>query len=283
MAVFYNQATLRYTGGSINSNIISGEVLEPVTVSKTAVSASYAPGGTVTYVVSVANSGPVPVTGVTVSDDLGGYEACGCTVYPLEYVEGSLLYYVDGLRQPTPAVTAGPPLTVRGLTVPAGDSVMLIYEARVTCYAPLGDCAAIENTVTVTGTGGCFTGPLTACARVPMEMGPALSIAKSVCPQVVTGCGEVTYTFVIQNAGGCTGGDMGLAVTDTFDPVLRELVVTLDGETLPVSAYTYDVRTGAFATAPGTLRVPAATFGQDRDGCWAVNPGVTVLTVTGVM
>lgn len=282
MAVFYNQATLRYTGGSINSNIISGEVLEPVTVSKTAVSDSYAPGGAVTYVVSVANSGPVPVTGVTVTDDLGGYKAkCG-QVYPLQYVEGSLLYYVDGLRQPCPAVTAGPPLTVTGLTVPAGDSVMLIYEARVTCYAPLGECATIENTVTVTGTGGCFAGPITASATVPMEMGPMLSIAKSVSPQVVTGCGEITYTFVIQNAGGSAAG-LNVVVTDTFDPVLRELVVTLDGNTLPASAYTYDVRTGAFATAPGAICVPAATFSRDCDGCWAVNPGVTVLTVTGVM
>ena len=41
MATFTNQATLSYNGGSTNSNIITGEIIEVLTVSKTAVVVTY--------------------------------------------------------------------------------------------------------------------------------------------------------------------------------------------------------------------------------------------------
>ena len=41
MATFTNQATLSYNGGSTNSNIITGEIIEVLTVSKTAVVDTY--------------------------------------------------------------------------------------------------------------------------------------------------------------------------------------------------------------------------------------------------
>ena len=44
MAIFTNQATLVYNGGSANSNIAVGEILEVLSADKTAVSGSYAPG-----------------------------------------------------------------------------------------------------------------------------------------------------------------------------------------------------------------------------------------------
>ena len=37
MATFTNQATLSYNGGSTNSNIITGEIVDVLTASKTAV------------------------------------------------------------------------------------------------------------------------------------------------------------------------------------------------------------------------------------------------------
>ena len=37
MANFYNQATLAYNGKTVNSNITIGEIVEKITVTKTAV------------------------------------------------------------------------------------------------------------------------------------------------------------------------------------------------------------------------------------------------------
>lgn len=250
-----------------------------LSASKTPVSASYTPGENVTYAISLVNDSDTAVTGLTVTDDLGGYENEGATVYPLAYVDGSVLYLVNGAVQPAPAVTAGPPLTFSGLEIPANGNITLIYEASVTEYAPLGDGAEITNTASVEG--GCE--PLEASAAIPMAGAVELTISKSVSPEVVEGCGELSYTFVIQNSGSeAAEADAEVVVSDLFDPALSGLAVTLDGAALTETTdYTYDEATGQFATVSGRVTVPGATFTQNEDGTWTTNPGVAVLTVTG--
>ncbi len=281
IAIFTNQATLSYSGGVTNSNVVTGEIVDTLSATKTAVSQSYTPGENVTYVVSIVNDGDAAVTGLTVTDDLGGYELEGETVYPLEYVDGSVLYLADGAVQADPVVTAGPPLVISGLEVPAQGSITLIYEARVTEYAPLGPDAEITNTAAVEG--GCA--PLTASATLPMAGEAELTISKAVSPEVVEGCGELTYTFVIQNTGSeaAAAEDM-VVVTDTFDPALHDIVVELDGAAMAVTTdYNYDDATGEFATVAGRITVPGATFTQNADGTWTTTPGVATLTVSGTL
>ena len=68
MATFTNQATLSYQGGQTSSNITTGQLLESLAVTKTAVNGTYVPGGTVTYAVSLRNTGttdPVSYTHLT--------------------------------------------------------------------------------------------------------------------------------------------------------------------------------------------------------------------------
>lgn len=281
IATFTNQATLSYSGGVTNSNVVTGEITDSMSATKTPISASYTPGETVTYVISIVNDGDTAVTGLTVTDDFGGYDFEGETVYPLEYVEGSLLYLVDGEIQPTPDGTAGPPGVVTGIEVPADGNATLIYEARVTRFAPLGADAQITNTAVIEG--GCA--PLSVTATLPMAGEAQLTISKSVSPEVVPACGALTYTFVIQNAGSeAADAEDLVAVTDTFNPTLTGLTAELDGVALTATTdYTYDEDTGLFATVPGRIVVPGATFTQNADGSWAVTPGVTVLTVTGTL
>ena len=73
MATFTNQATLSYHGGQTSSNITTGQLLESLAVTKTAVNGTYVPGGTVTYAVSLRNTGTTDLVGVTLTDDLGAY------------------------------------------------------------------------------------------------------------------------------------------------------------------------------------------------------------------
>lgn len=82
--------------------------------------------------------------------DLGAYAFGTQSLTPLRYEEGSALLYVNGTVQTAPAVTAGPPLSVTGLTVPAGGSVLLLYRAEVTEFAPADAEGTVVNTVTVT-------------------------------------------------------------------------------------------------------------------------------------
>ena len=107
MAIFSNQATLTYNGSSTNSNIAYGEILDVLVATKTAIEGSYTPGQIVTYAVTLRNTGTAPLAGLTVTDDLGGYDFNGTTVYPLTYVAGSATLFVNGVLQAAPAVTAG--------------------------------------------------------------------------------------------------------------------------------------------------------------------------------
>lgn len=153
MATFTNQATLTYNGGTASSNITTGELLEVLTATKTAVVPTYRSGRPITYLITLVNAGTADLTGLAVADDLGGYTFNGATVYPLAYTAGSVRYYRNGVLQAAPAVTAGPPLTITGITVPAGGSTVIAYEAEPTAFAPLGAEDSVVNTVTVTGAG----------------------------------------------------------------------------------------------------------------------------------
>ena len=282
MAIFTNQATLSYNNTVTTSNITTGELLEVLSVTKTALSGTYTPQDTVVYVVNLANTGTAAFTGLTVTDDLGAYDYDGGTLVPLDYVEGTLRYFLN-VVQATPTVTAGPPLTVTGITVPAGGNALLVYEARLNQYAPLDIEATVTNTVTVTGGG--LSAPLSDTATVAAAAAPYLTISKSLSPLTVSENGQLTYTFVIQNTGNTPAllSD-NAAITDTFDPILSDLTVTFNGEawTEP-DDYTYNEATGLFATVPGRITVPAATFTQNENGAWVILPGTATLTVTGTV
>ena len=278
MAIFTNQATLTYTGGSANSNIAVGEILEVLSADKTAVSGTYQVGELVTYVITIRNTGSAAFTSLTVTDDLGG----GVNV-PLTYQDGTVLYFVNGVPQAAPAVTPGAPLVFSGITVPAGGDAVIVYQAQVNAFAPPLSGSTITNTVTITGGG--LTAPVTATETVTVVVGPAISITKTITPAQVADNGRVTYTFLIQNSGNeALVATDDAVITDTFDPILTDLVVTLNGAPLALgTGYTYDETTGQFATVPGVITVPAATFTQDPTGAYTAAPGLTTLIVTGTI
>ena len=279
MAIFTNQATLVYTGGSATSNIAVGEILEVLSADKTAVSGTYQIGELVTYVITVRNTGTGAFTGLTVTDDLGGG-----TGVPLTYEDGTALYFVNGVPQAAPAVTAGPPLVFTGISVPVGGNAVLVYQARANDFADPQPGGTITNTVTITGGG--LTAPVSATETVTVETGPDLAITKTITPAQVADNGQVTYTFLIQNSGNeALVATDNAAVSDLFDPILTNITVMLNGAPLAEgTGYTYDETTGQFATVPGVITVPAAAFTQDpATGAYTRTPGLATLTVTGII
>lgn len=279
MAVFYNRATLVYNGRSLNSNQVTGEVTSPVTMTKTAISESYSLGDTVAYAISIANSGSTALTGITLTDNLGVYTLGDTAVVPLTYRDGSVLFYIDGVLQPAPTVSSGTELFISGINIPAGSSAIIIYEAVANSYAPLSPSSEITNTASISG--GC--GDISDSATVLVREAADLSIAKAISPEEITDC-LVNYTFIIQNSGNLpVSGEGDLVVTDLFDPILKNIIVTLNGQELTAGTdYTYNETTGEFATLPGTVTVDAATFTQDpTTGLITIDPGVSILTVSG--
>ena len=283
MATFTNQATLTYNGNIINSNITTGELVEVLSATKTAVVNTYTQGQEVTYVINIVNSGTLAYNGLTITDDLGAYPFGVDVLVPLTYVGGSVKYYVNGVLQAAPVVNPGPPLTISGINVPAGGVATIIYVATANQFAPPQIEGEITNNATVTGGG---ITEITVSETVGAETGATLTIAKSICPSTVTENGQITYTFTIQNIGNTPAvvGD-GIVVTDTFNPILTNLIVTYNGTSWSTPAnYNYSEVTGVFTTVAGQITVPAATYTQDpTTGIWIIEPGVSVLTVTGTV
>ena len=287
MAAFTNQASLSYGNKTVSSNIVTGQVVQTLSVTKTALPNSYQIGDTITYVVTLVNSGATSFDDLTLTDNLGAYLVGASdprtTVYPLTYVDGSLRAFLKGAPQgSTPTVNAGPPLVLSDVSVPANSDLVLVYQARLADTASPETGGSVVNTVTLTGDD--LSEDLTATATINAATGPNLIINKSVTPSSVVENGQITYTFTIQNLGNtATAGDVVL--TDVFTPILSNLSVNFDGTPwTDGNQYNYTQANGTFTTTAGQISVPAATYNQDPDtGVWTPTPGVSVLTVTGTV
>lgn len=285
MATFYNQATLSYGGSTVNSNTTEAELLSGLTITKTAVTETYEAGGNVVYVTTLSNMGSSTYNALTITDDLGAYTLPGGgTVVPLNYVDGSIMYYLDGVLQPAPTVSSVGNLEISGINLTAGSTATFIYETRANEFAPISQGSTITNTATTNG--GVGVGEISDSATVSVNEAPELTIAKAVCPAVITDNDTLTYTLIVQNLGNTPiVATDGVVISDIFNPALTDITVTLNGNTLTENTdYTYNPATGEFATVNGVITVPAATYTQDpTTGTITTTPGVAVITITGTV
>ncbi len=276
MAIFTNQAQLTYNGRTILSNIAQGEIPEAYTFEKAALGDSYASGDTKTYVLTLQNTSGAALSGVTISDNLGEFGTVGATRRPLTYT-GPIVAFINGVEsgEITPTTTT-PNLTFTLPTVPAGGNAVVVYNTTVNNLAPLATGSTITNTATASGGG--ILNPITASDTITVTDEPLLGIQKTVSPTSITD-GVVTYTITIENYGNTPSTDAVLS--DTFDPILGNIAVTLNGTTLSPDNYTYSEDTGVFTTNAGVITVPVASYTTGADGAITVTPGTAVVTVRG--
>lgn len=284
MAIFTNQATLTYNGNVTNSNITTGEIIEVVSATKNALIDDYTPNDNIAYIISIVNSGNTPISGLTVTDNLGAYTFNSSTLVPLTYVENSVAYYVNGVLQTAPTVASISPLTFTGIDVPANSNAIIIYEAQTNQFAPLDVDGSITNQAVITGSG--IGTPITVTDVINTENVARLTITKTMSPTTVTENGQLTYTFVIQNSGNVPiNATDDVILTDTFNPALQGITVKFNDVVWTEGVnYQYTPATGFFTSLNGQITVPAATYTQDpTTGAWITTPGVSVLTITGTV
>lgn len=286
MATFFNQATLSYNNTVKNSNTVSGELVEVLSMTKTGLNFLYNTGDTITYIISIVNSGNTAFTGPAVVDNLGTY-AFGTdgTLTPLTFVDDSVRYIINGVPQEGYSASAtGESVTFTGFTIPANGTVVIAYEVKVNNLAPVGGDGKVTNTATLTATG--LSTPVTATYEIDENTAPNLSIIKSVSPVPVSENGQLTYSFTIQNSSPTgTATTDTVILSDTFDPILTGITVNVDGTDLTDEQFSYDETTGEFSINNATLlAVPAATYEQDAvTGEYVISPGTVTVTITGTV
>lgn len=285
MRNFTNQATLSFRNRPLSSNITTGVINEVLNVTKAAVEPQYSTGNDDTFVISLVNTGNTPLTGVTVTDNLGTYQPTEdepATATPLDYADGTVVSYANGVADPNVTASyADNTLTIENVTVPANGNTVIVYSARPNEFAPLNEGEFIRNTVTVTAPGNT---PIEAESTITPVQEADLAISKSLTPQEVTENGNVTYTFTIQNFGNASPTpEDNVIFSDNFEPALENINVTYNGNTWTNgNQFNYDENTGVFETTPDAITVEPATIRADEStGQRTIEPSISTLVISG--
>lgn len=282
-----NRASLRYTYGAVTetvaSNLASTVMNDPLSITKSSLETAYRAGASISYVITVANGSDLPLTNVTITDDLGTYEPSeGVSVTPLTY-EGPAQLYLDGVFSTVlvPVITEDSV----SFTIPSiapETNAMILYKATPNEYAPMVPDSEITNTASFVP--GVQTAPIAASHTIPVEAYAEVTIEKEMSPNPITDGAQLVNTFTITNTGNVEATD--LVLSDAFMTPLENLVIAIDGTVILPTEYSY---TDGVLTLPAdgastVITVPAATFTQDETtGVVTSVPGVTVVTVRGTV
>lgn len=286
MAIITNQASVSYAYGERTaralSNVAETVLTDPVTATKTALGTDYRAGEQITYILTAQNGTAAPITDLVVTDNLGTFTDAGVTVTPLSYL-GPAYLYINGVfsGELTPA-TGRDEVIFTLPALPVGANAVIVYQAQVNEYAPLGQANEIDNIALFESASLGLS--QTAEAAIQTENYADVRIVKTMTPNPVTDGERLTYVFTISNYGNEDATDVTL--TDTFSPAPTAITVSVDGTTVPPSGYSY---TGGTLVLPGAdptqeLTIPAATYTRDATtGIYTVNPGTVTVTVTGTI
>jgi uncharacterized repeat protein (TIGR01451 family) len=254
---YSNSASVQSSVGTLDTEPTQVSVGSPqLTVTKSASAASVAPGNTLIYTIGYANTSPVNVTGVTISEPLPD----GVT-----YVSNTGGGVYNGGTS-TVSWTIG--------NLAAGASGTVTVTVTVDNPFPASASIPMENTASLTSNE---SGPTSASTSVFVSAPrPMLAVQKSASSSTVNENNDVTFTISYANTGNATATSLTLT-----DPVPNGLtfVSASGGGTYSSGTVTWnlpDLAPNATGSVTVTLHVPTGYTGA--------NPltNIVSLSATGV-
>jgi uncharacterized repeat protein (TIGR01451 family) len=212
-------------------------VLVPaLTITKTANTTAALPGGTVTYTITVADTGGTPYTGATVTDDLTG-------------VLNDATYNSDAAASAGTLSYASSVLTWTG-NLAVGATATITYSVTVRNPDPGGK--VMVNTVASAATGStCPPGSTDpGCVLTIPVLTPALTIVKTSSSATATPGQKVTYTITVTDTGQTPY--TGAVVADDLTGLLDDAAYDADAAaTIGAVSYASPVLTWTGNLTPG--------------------------------
>ena len=276
MAEIMNSATINFSFSgsseefSETSNIATVNLLNSngISVEKSANTSVFVPGGTVTYVVTITNTGNEWLSGVRLTDNLSGNGY-------LTYVPGSAVLTYNG-QALAPQIASTNPLVFTLSPLVSGQTMVLNY----TCRIPANISSSVnEITNTVTGIGYTYNSTVEDTSSYTITRSPSadLSITKTASAENIS-VGQ-TFNYVITATNSSTSVASVQSLTDNLPDNFVIETVSLKIGSGPVTVLSpdqYTISAGNLLTVPSStgpiITVPA------RSG--SVN-GTTVLTISG--
>jgi uncharacterized repeat protein (TIGR01451 family) len=248
-----NTATVTATGDtSLGNNSSTASVTVncgQILLAKTADQATAVAGGTIGFVISIANLGAGTATGVVISDTLPS--------------AGSLVWTIDAANSDTGcAISAGV------LTCTFGDlGPLATRTVHVTSPTTGADCGTIRNIATATSTndsGG------EASDSIVVTCQPDVSVVKTGSGPVTAG-GNATFTIIVSATG--TGSSSNVTLSDT----LPSGAWTLGGTDAAQCSIASGTLTCTFGTmASGTSKTITLTRATTSASCPSIANAATV-------
>jgi large repetitive protein len=234
--------------GSTDSRCSSTIPVSVLTMAVTASTPTANPGTTVSYTITVTNSGTVAVTGAAVSDSLSG-------------VLDDASYNGDGTANAGSVTYTSPNLTWTG-NLAAGAAATITFS--VTVASPDTGNKILASTITsATAGSNCPAGSTdTRCANTVTVLAPGLTIALTTSAGTTTTPGAVVpYTVTVTNSG--QTAYTGAALTDSLSGLLDDASYNANAAATagsvtyssPNLAWTGNLAVGATATITFSVTV----------------------------
>ncbi|MDX3387618.1 GEVED domain-containing protein [Streptomyces niveiscabiei] len=239
--------------GSTDSACTAGPYGIPsLTLTKTVSPGTPLPGDTITYTVTVQNTGTAAYPGAAFTDDLSDVLDSATWLDDTTATAGSVAY-------------AAPKLTWTG-TVAAGATETVTYALKLNNPRTGND--TIVNAVTGPAGSNCKKGSADNRCSAAIDGLPELHLTKKSSPAAPVAGGRTTYTVTVQNTG--TAAYQGAVWSDDLSGVLDDAVYGNDATassgavnyTAPKLTWTGDLAAGASATITYSVTVAYPVSGD---------------------